>query len=754
MGIFTRRKKLADYVVEGHESLLEEARARFKAAVEADQAQRELELDDLKFCSPDGQWPEDIASQRREEGRPCLTVDRINPFIHQLVNEFRQNRPQPQVNPVGDGADKDTAEIFQGMIRHIAYLSNGDVAVDTAFESMGRCGRGYFRLLTEYQDPLSFEQTLVIKRIPNLHSVVLDPAFTEPDGSDAEYGFITVWMPRDTYRKEYPNSKLAGLDVSDWDAIGDAAPGWVIGDNAVQVSEYYRRVRKPVKLSLLSDGSTVKRADVPEGATVEDERDSFEIEVQWFKLNAIEVLDETVWPDSEIPIFPMLGTELIVDGKRTWAGLIRSAKDAQRAFNFWKSAQAEAIALAPRAPWVGPKGFMGNMRHIWQSANKRPVAALEYEIGEDRANPLPPPQRIIQEPAIGAITQAMVGAVDDLKATTGMYDASLGNRESGQSGVAIRQLQRQGQVGNFHYLDNASRTIRRLGRVLVRVAPKIIDTERTIRIVRSDETSDTVTVNGPSGVKDKKTGLEKVYDLKTGTYDVTISVGPGYQTKRQENLALLESMLQGPMGQVLTQAAPDLVVSMMDFQIAPKLQERLKKLLPPQFQDEGEDGAQQIPPQAQQMLAMAQQKEQQAGQMIEALTAKVHELSDKLEDKQADIDAKIQIALIAKEQAEEVARINAGAGLEEAIAKVLGAGAVPELKAAIAKLEQDKDDLAELVLAHHSVIAPQSEPAEPGEAPEPVQSPQVMPMAGPMAGAPDEPAQPANAGPMAGQEQQ
>ena len=748
MGLFgfgKRKAKLSEYVVEGHASLIEEARARYKAAVDAEQTQRELELDDLMFCTPDGQWPEQIRNQREEEGRPCLTVDRTNPFIHQLVNDFRQNRPQPNVNPVGDGADKETAEILQGLIRHIAYLSNGDTALDTAYESMGRCGRGYFRILTEYADPMGFEQDIVIKRIPNLHSVVLDPAFTEPDGSDAEFGFITSYMPREVYRKEYPDSNLTTLSDSEWEAVGNSAPEWITDDEGVEIVEYYRRVRKPIKVCLLDDGSTVKKKDLPEGVEPLDERDSFEIEVQWFKLNAIEILDETVWPDSEIPIIPMLGTELYVDGGRTWSGLIRSAKDAARAFNFWKSAQAEAIALAPKAPWVGPKGFMGNMRSLWQNANKRPIAALEYEYLDSNNNPMPPPQRNMLEPPIAAITQAMVGAVDDLKATTGMYDASLGNRESGQSGVAIQRLQRQGQAGNFHYIDNAARSIRRLGRILVRVAPKIYDTKRTVRIVKPDESTDTVTINGPSGQKDAQ-GIEKVYDLKVGTYDVTVSTGPGYQTKRQENIALLQSLLTTPLGEPLTTLAPDLLVSQMDFAIVPQLVERMKLALPPQVQEK--DGQnQQIPPQVQQQM-------QQEAQLNQALTQRVHELTDLVEELQSKNQADMDKARLDAEAKIEIAKINAEASLREAEIKQGVPGAVQAAEAfmnALSRTQQELGDLQGLVLAmlqgngHEAMEPPQMEAAEPphqeqGEAPHALQAPAMT-------------AGPSPAGPMAGMEQ-
>lgn len=682
--------------------IIDEALERFKAAAEAENEQRELELDDLRFCDPETQWPDDIRNQRESEGRPCLTVDRLGPVVHQVVNEMRQQRPQPQVNPVGDGATKETAEIIQGMIRHITYLSNGDVAIDTAYESMVRTGRGYFRVLTEYSSPESFDQDIVIERIPNPHMVYLDPSFSAPDGSDAEWGMVGTWVSKEVYKRECPKSKLADYGASEWSSIGDSAPEWA-DQNGCLVVEYFRKVRKPVMYSRMPDGSVVEGK--AEGSV--DSRESYRIEVEWFKLNAVEVLDKTIWPGKWIPIVPVLGNELIVDGKRTWSGMIRSAKDAQRAFNYWKSAQAETIALAPRAPWVGPRGFMGANKALWQVANKRPVAALEYEAFDDNNRPIEKPYRDIQEPPVMAITQAMVGAVDDLKATTGIYDPSLGNHESSQSGVAIRSLQKQGMTANFHLLDNLSRSIRHLGRILIDLIPKIYDVQRTIRIVKPDDSVDLAVINGPSGEIDKKTGMERVYDVTVGTYDVVVSVGPSYQTKRQENLALLESLMQGPMGQLLTGVAPDLVASMLDFAIAPKLQERLKKALPPQFQ-ENEDNpqGQQIPPQFQHQM---QQLMQQHEQLVQALNA----AQDEVEQQKAKADAEMAKAQLDSQTKLEIARLNAETELIKVQVQIDAQKADDAINAKVAELEQQQHELEELTLAmHEGLSTPHDEATE------------------------------------------
>ena len=633
------KRDLAKLVDEGFSDLLTEAKARFKSASDAEKDQREQSLADLRFCDTDKQWNDQDRTQREADGRPCLTIDRLNPFVHQIVNDQRQNRPQPQVNPVGDGADKDTAEVLQGMIRHIAYMSNGDTAIDTAFESMVRCGVGFFRVTTEYRDEKSFDQDIVIKRIPNAFMVYLDPSFTEPDGSDAEWGFIASYLSAEAYKAEYPKSQLAALDKGEWKSLGDQAPGWMNeGGAGCCVMEYFKKTRESVSLSLLSDGRSVKSSEVKDSDKVVDTRTAQITKVLWFKLNAVEVLDKTEWAGKYIPIVPVLGTELIIDGKRTWTGLIHSAKDAQMAYNYWKSAQAEMIALAPKVPWTGPKGFMGSSKAAWQMANRRAMAVLEYEAYDSQNRALAPPSRQAVEPPIAAITNAMVGSVDDLKATTGMYDPSLGNRSADQSGVAIRQLQRQGQSGNFHYQDNLARSVRHLGRILIDLIPKIYDTKRVVRIIKPDETTDLVTINGPEDGQIGKDGLPKIYDPSVGTYDVTVSVGPGYQTKRQENLALLESLMQGPLGKLLSTVAPDLIASELDFSIAPELVDRLKKTLPPNLQDP-QPGQAQIPPQAQAQMA-------QQGQMIQQLTQALQQSNSIIASKRLELEAKERIAII------------------------------------------------------------------------------------------------------------
>lgn len=615
--------------------ILELARKRHSLAEEAEQRIREEALDDLKFRTGE-QWPDDIKNTREIEKRPCLTINRLPQFIRQVTNDQRQNRPSIQVNPVDDRGDPETAEILQGLVRHIEHNSNADVAYDTAFEHAVTSGFGYFRVVTEYADPMSFDQEILIKRIRNPFTVYFDPTCQEPDYSDGKWAFIVTDMLKDDYISKYPDSELASLD--DWVSIGDKAPGWMTS-TSVRVAEYFVVEDKKVTIVMLSDKTVVPKDELPEvlpeDLMIVAERETTMPTIKWYKINGIEILDRTDWIGKWIPIIPVLGDELDVDGERMLTSLIRFAKDPQRMYNYWATAETEMIALAPKAPWVMAEGQDEGYERQWDSANTKNYSRLVYKPKTLNGELMPPPSRNYAEPPVQAITQARLQSSDDLKATTGIYDAALGARGNETSGRAIMARQREGDVANFHYIDNLTRAIRHLGRILIDLIPKIYDAPRVLRIIGEDGSQRTVKVN--QEVVDK--GIKKIYDLTTGKYDVVVSVGPSYTSKRQE---AVESMMQ------LTQAYPqlaqlagDLLVKNMDWPGAKEIAERLRKTLPPglaeQEENENSEGQPQLPPEIQQQFMEMQQ-------MIEQLTSALNESQGKLEGKEMEIESKERIA--------------------------------------------------------------------------------------------------------------
>jgi hypothetical protein len=610
------------------EELLRVARERFLLAEEAFHDIRKEALDDLEFRAGK-QWPDEIKRERETEGRPCLVINRMPQYVRQITNDQRQNRPSIKVSPVDDKADPITAKMFQGLIRHIEKNSNADVAYDTGFEGAAGKGLGYWRVITDYCDPMSFNQEILIKRIRNSFTVYLDPQSKEPDGSDADWGWIFEDIPKDTFKAKYKNAEAS--QMNDWTSIGDQAPGWFT-EKTVRVGEYFYKEFKEVEICLLQDGTVVLASEV--GKTVAPDlvinrRKTMLPSIKWIKTNGMEVLERTDWKGMWIPIIPVYGDELDVNGKIIYEGVIRHAKDPQRQYNYFISMETEAIALAPKAPFIAAEGQIPtNYMNDWKTANRKSHAVLFYKPTSLAGQPIAPPQRNSYEPPVMAITNARLASSEDMKTTTGLYDASMGNQGQEVSGVAIQKRNVQAQTSNFHFIDNLTRSLRHTGRILVDLIPHIYDSERSQRIIGEDGQEEVIQLHKMFEYK----GEQRKFDFGVGKYDVSVETGPSFTSKRQEAVtAMLEFIRAYP------QAAPilgDLLAKNMDWPGAAEIAERLRKLLPPGMADDKEK--KDIPPEVQAQMG-------EMTKMIEALTQKLEEANEETKTKKLELESKERI---------------------------------------------------------------------------------------------------------------
>lgn len=631
---------------EDDDKILERARAFFALSSEAWHEIRSLANEDIKFSAGD-QWDLAIKTSRQSDARPCLTINRLPQVIQQVTNDQRQNRPSIKVHPVDDIADPETAKIQQGLIRHIEYNSSADAAYDTAFESASRGGFGFYRLIAQHCDPMSFDQDILIKRIPNQFSVFFDPHSVEPDGSDANEGGITEDLSKDEYKRLYPESQLSRM--GEWEVVGNQYPDWMMGGLA-RVAEYFYKEYRTDTLVQLITGEIALESELPPGippAAIKTRRPTMIPTICWIKMNAVEILEKTTLPGSGrwIPIIPVFGNDLIVDGKRVLEGLIRHAKDPQRMLNYWKSAETEAIALAPKAPFIAAEGQIEGYEDIWKSANRANHSYLPYKPISLGGVAVPMPQRQSFEPAVQAITQAAMYAADDVKATTGIYDASLGAKSNETSGIAIQRRNNQSQTSNFHFIDNLTRSIKHGGRIIIDWMPDVYDSARTARIIGEDGTQQIVKLNQPH---QDENGKDRLYDLRSGKYDVTVDVGPSFASKRQEAAAsMMDFSKSVPQ---LAQGAADLIAKNMDWPGAPEIAERLKKMLPPGLADDPASKSQAIPPQVQAQM-------QQQAQLIKQLTDELHMAASPVELKRMELESRERI---------EFAKLNSNLELEMA----------------------------------------------------------------------------------------
>ena len=634
-------------------------RNRLDMAISALSESREDELDDLRFYagSPDNcwQWPADILQTRGAvqgqtiNARPTLTINKLPQHVRQVTNDQRQNRPSGKVIPADDLADPEVAEIYNGMVRHIEYISDADVAYDTACENQVAFGEGYIRLLTEYCSDDSFDQDIKICRIRNSFSVYMDPTIQDPCGADAKWCFITEDIDRDEYERMFPDaSPISSLQTL---GVGDQSLNVWVNQDTVRIAEYYYVEYEKQKLNLYPGNNSVFEGSPEDkqlkmmGVKPIRSRNVDAKRVKWCKTNGYEMLETNDWAGDWIPVVRVVGNEFEVDGRLYVSGLIRNAKDAQRMYNYWVSQEAEMLALAPKAPFIGYGGQFEGYETQWKTANTQnwPYLEVNPDVTDGQGAVLPLPQRAQPPMASSGLLQAKAGASDDIKSTTGQYDSSLGATANERSGKAILARERQSDTGTYHYVDNLARAVRHITRQIIGLVPKIYDTQRIARIIGADGEATMAKIDPTQQEPVKKIQdpnnpeiiIEKIYNPGVGKYDVVVTTGPSYLTKRQEALDAMGMILQS--NPQLWQVAGDLFIKNMDWPGAQEMAKRFEKIIDPKIL-EGSDESPEMQQAKQQMQAMAQEMEQMH-QMIQNVGKSIEVQEQQRKDYEAEIKA-------------------------------------------------------------------------------------------------------------------
>ena len=674
--------------------ILAQAKRRFALIVSAESDQRERERDDLRFDAGD-QWPDDVKRARGANtvngvpipARPMLTIPKLDQPVQLVINQQKNAKLGIEVSPNSLDADTETADVIQGLIRHIEQRSRANLARDWAFERAVKCGRGFYRILKRYADDSGqeFDQELVIDRILNQGEVFLDPFAQQPDWSDMTYGFVGTFMSRQAFQEAFPKSRTAQLSDDEFTALGAEAPQWMSqtedGESAIRVMEYFvvQKVAQERVAYRNERGQTVTAwADaLPEGLpddAILQRRASERREVTWYKLTANEVLDRQDWDGQYIPIIPVIGKEQNIDGKRRWMGIIGPAKDAQRLFNYAVSTAVEVVALEPKAPFIGAEGQFEGHENAWAQANVRNFPYLEYVPKTIAGQPAPPPQRN----SAGANLAPSLALVDQadgyIKSATFTYDPSLGSSAGSRSGKAVLALQQQTDAGNSNYLDNlAAVSMTYEAKVLMDLIPKIYDRPgRIARILNADDTQKQVMLNAPFAI-DPRTGRPqelpnaqpgqtvgnrpvKKYDLTQGQYVCTVSVGRAYRNRAEQASDEISQILANAPN--LLPMIGDLYFKYKDFPGHQEIADRLKRMLPPEARD------QDAPPDPQQLMAALEQIKEESGMVIEQLTQQLNAATDALKTKQIELQADLELERMRLQSKEAIAQLNAQTQLQ------------------------------------------------------------------------------------------
>ena len=577
---------------DGSPEYMTSVRERFDVMTTAWSVNRDQALDDDKFVAGD-QWEDIVRKEREEEKRPMLTYNLLLTFCNQIVNRTRQEWPQIRVRPTqGDiGAnrrvmnvqgqrDYSMAEVMMGILRNIEHISRADHAYITALEHSVQHGFGFFRMHPVYTRNDSNEQELKIFRIKNSYSVLVDPTAQEADYSDMQDAFIHTRINRHQFQRRWPNARAASFENTE---MGQTYEGW-FDKESLRIAEYMWIQYFDDEVIELNDGTMgyfsrmepiLDELKRDQGLFITKRRSVKRPGCMWQKMTAMDILEGPIeLPTSYVPVFPVLGRELIIDGDVRYHSAIRHAKDSQRAYNYWQTAASESVALAPRAPWILTGKQVEGWENDWEEANRKNIPFLLY----NHVDGVPPPQRIFADQ--GAIAQLQQAAQQHqvMQDIIGMHEANVGAASNERSGVAVRERAARGELSTYAFADNLARAIEHMGRVALEMIPRIYTSERIMRIRMPDDTEDFVTIN--EVVMDEDSGQKFIKnDLAYGRYDVTISTDPSFATQRQEaQQNILETMQRLPPEQA--SMISHLLVKNMDFPGADEMSAILRKMLP------------------------------------------------------------------------------------------------------------------------------------------------------------------------------
>lgn len=667
-----------------NEGIWREAAERLKIAIEAESMNRTKGIEAKRFRWGE-QWPGDVSNSRRTQKRPTLTVNHTNVICQRQENMLRQQRPRIKVHPMGNGASIENAKIIQGIIRHIENRSFSSVAYDKGAKGAIDIGWGYFRIRTDFVNPKSFDQEILIDPIFNPFRVYMDPLAEWPDGHDQNWCFISDEMPRPEYKRLHPG--MPNVDYIVAEGGGDnylmALNGQWEGALTVRLAEYYRRHEVADKLIMMNDGQTVYASQMPSEAvqlaqgwtpavnalTGEPiERRSSRLEVQWFRLNGKQIIDRKIIPCSFIPVVRVDGNTEELNGQRMRKGMVADLMDPARMYNYWRTAQTERYALAPKAPWVAAEGQTEDHPE-WNDANLKSYSVLVYKpvtvTTMQGEQVLPPPQRQAPAPVEDGMVQAAAGAEHDLMAVAGMPQENPEIQARIVGGNKYLQ-RRQGMqdLAHFQYYDNQMLAIAWGGCLILEMIPAIYDTARVQRIIGEDDQPQMVQLNE----KVIEDGLERIKnDVVKGLYSVVMDTGPDYATARQEGAENMLETLNTPLGPVMVETGADVVLRNMDWHGADQLADRVAIKIPGAMEKILEG----MPDQAKNIIASLQSQLSQAQETINAQQLEIKyqasreeiRVAGTLEKTDRDNETRIRVEGMKGSTSRDTAEISAAAQL-------------------------------------------------------------------------------------------
>lgn len=611
----------------------QQALERLQLSAEAFNKQATRERNALRFQVPELQWTKDALEARAGQQidnitippRPHVSIPKIDQAIQLVLNQERAAHLGVTVHPLDERATNQTAEKITGIYRSIERESRAGLARSWAFERAVKAGRGAWRVLTKpaYNFQETGDQDIAIGRLLYQESAYFDPFAQEPDWCDGEWGFVLEWVNFAKYQRYHKNiknkpgaeqraidlpSKLAELSDGELTKLQETCPDWIRGDGearAVLIGEYMKLEDRPE-----GKGRAAIRLAAAQGWRKGEYK-----RVAWRRLNAIEFMEYGRQHFRYIPIIPAIGRELIpFDDERRWQGMYEPNIDGQRTFNYAASTAIESMAQEPKSTWMLAEGQEKGHEREMLLANVRNFPYTRYRPVTFEGQLVPPPTRTqIDTSKLGLSIQMLAMAGEWIHAGTFVPDAALGNASpNSRTKGGTLALQQQSEAANSNWLDNqAELSMTYEAKVVLSGIPYYYDRPGRVAMIlgREDKDAKMIMLNRPfkmaggrpqavpyrtpeeqqaarAAAADPNDPTE-FYDLLEGQYGTTVQIGKGYKSRVDQGADELGQLFQAE--PELFKILGDIYLRFRDFPGHEEAAERIKKLLPPQLQEQGAD---------------------------------------------------------------------------------------------------------------------------------------------------------------------
>lgn len=568
-----KQRKDAQSKEQAERDLISEVTTFISESEAADSDERDFFVADLDFVYTEGgQW--DDATLEQRQGRPSYTFNRVLGPVNQVIGDQRLNRSSIKMRGVDDKTDQDLADIMAGLIRNIEAMSDAESIYDMAFKYAVAGGAGAWRVVTEFQNDRSFDQEPVIKGIDNPMTVFWDPLATSPVKRDQTKCVIAERISKEFYEEKYGEE---GDDIE----ISRDSRGWV-DEKGIRIAEYFKKVPVEKEIALMSDGRVVpyddelkkieEELEAAGAPTVEKTRKASTFQVKWWKVDGSRILEGPITYDWRfIPVVKLPGRYINIEGRQKTQSLFRHARDPQKSYNYERTTMTETVANAPRQPYLVTAAMIKGYEDQWNqsSATNRPY--LKYNVDPKAPAGAAAPQRVNAAEVPQALISMAAQSADDIKQSTGFFDASLGRQGNEISGIAIAGRQRQADTGSYEFFDNYKKALKFGYEILIDIIPTVMDTERMVRILGLDGEDEFKKINAYDEATDRTN------DISQGIYDVVVDLGPTFATQREESFAnLLDAAEKMP---IIADVAPDLIMKNLGVAGGEEIVQRVRKRL-------------------------------------------------------------------------------------------------------------------------------------------------------------------------------